>query len=301
MKQKIMVSLLCLVLLWAAPLWADVLSEADALYDSEEYVEGLELLKSSISLVSSDAQKAEYYWRMARLQLFVADDLEDEGLGKDELLSLFDAGRDYAAEAIELAPSADAYYWHSSNVGRWGETKGILDSLTKASPMRDDLTKVIEYDPLYADAWYVLGRLYMLLPGWPLSFGNTDYAVSYARRALAVYSDEDFKISYYKSLAETLWKRNDSSSTRNKNFSTMARNFGKKKDELSKMAYFEGTLGGEYKPEYAAKNLSQMSDRQEAVTILAWTLLKYDTLASPSRGEKNNIEEVRELLDEWQN
>lgn len=278
---------------------ADYLDQADTLYDEEQYVQGFALLDSVLPSVTSAGDKAEIYWRLARFQLFIADDKEDAGAGKDELLSLFDKGVEFANKAIELKPSADAYYWRSSNTGRWGETKGILDSLGKSKPMHADLTKVIELDPDYADAWYVFGRLYLLLPGWPISFGNVKYAASFARRSIDVYAEDDLKISYYKSLAEILWKRDWSKKERGEEFPGIAKKRSKAKSFFSKMKYYEGELTVEYSPEYTSKRLGDMSDREEAVIILNWLIREYNAIPSPSRGDLKNINEVKELLDEW--
>ena len=185
--KRFLVILLVLVLSSSALFAASaLLDQADALYDQEDYITGFNLLKGAVDAAATDAEKAEIYWRLSRFQLYIADDEEDAGAASAELLAMFDAGGAYAEKAIALAPSADAYYWRSSNTGRWGETKGILDSLFKAGPMREDLWKVISYDPDYADAWYVFGRLYLLLPGWPISFGNVPFAVSFARRSIDV-------------------------------------------------------------------------------------------------------------------
>ncbi|MCF7933695.1 MAG: hypothetical protein K9M84_14250 [Spirochaetia bacterium] len=278
---------------------SEIFSQADQLYEDEAYTTGFALLEENESLFSSKEEKAGYLWRMARFQLFIADDREREGASKSELLDLYDRGRDFAGDAVALFPSADAYYWKSSNVGKWGETKGILDSLAKAKPMRTDLLKVIDFDPEYADAWYVFGRLYMLLPGWPISFGNGSYAVSFTRRSIDTYTGEDLKISYYQSLAETLWSRDSSDGELRKKFSSMASSYRKEKDLFDKMKYYEGSLGESFRPEYSSMTIGQMSDREEAVAILRWVIDAYDRLPAPTRGETNSIEEVKELLASW--
>ncbi len=278
---------------------AESFTQADNLYDDEQYIEGFSLLENILPTLSSKQDKAACYWRMARFQLFIADDKDREGAAKSDLLEMYDIGSDFASEAIKLNPSADAYYWHSSNVGRWGEKKGILDSLAKAKPMYKDLSKVIEFDANYADAWYVLGRLYLLLPGWPLSFGNKTYAVSFTRRCLAVYDGDDLKITYYQSLAEALRKRDYSAKELRGKFSKMASSFKKGKDVIDKMKYYEGTLGSSFIPFYSKKALGQMSDREEAVQVLTWVINQYNALPHPSKGEKNDIAEVKELLQSW--
>ncbi len=300
MKRWISIAVLCLFVMPA--LFAGVsddIAQADAMYDDEQYIEGFEFLDNLLPSIDGDGDKAEVYWRLSRFKLFITDDEEREGTPNAELLKMFVEGREFAEKAIELKPSADAYYWKSSNVGRWGETKGILDSLFKADPMKKDLYKVIEYDKNYADAWYVFGRLHMLLPGWPLSFGNSIFAVSFTRRAIDVYDGDDLKFSYYKSLAENLRKRNWKAKDRKNKIKGETKNFNKKTKEFEKMQYFEGSLGYDYSPVYTDKELQDMSDHEESVIILNWLINEYDAMVSPSQGDTNTIEEIEELLAEW--
>lgn len=278
---------------------ADIFSEADRLYEEESYQQGMLVLEQLLPTLTSDADKAGCNWRLARMQLFDADDAERAGASEKELLKLFKKGEAYGSRAIELEPSADAYYWRTSNIGRWGEVKGILSSLSKADPMRKDLIKVLEYDDAYADAWYVLGRLYQLLPGGFISFGDVNYAVSYARRCIDVYDGEAFKISYYKSLGEALWKRDWSAGKLNKEIKSINSRYKKGKSAYEKMRGYEGHLGKEYVPEYMTSTLTEVSDREEAVKILSWVIGQYDQIEQPTNGEKNTIAEVRELLDSW--
>ena len=299
MKRFLMVVLVLLLpacMIFAA---SALFEQADALYDQEEYIAGFNLLKGALDSAATDAEKAEIYWRLSRFQLYIADDEEDAGAKPSELLAMFDAGSDYADKAIALAPSAEAYYWRSSNTGRWGETKGVLDSLFKAAPMRSDLLKVIQYDPDYADAWYVLGRLYLLLPGWPISFGNISYAASYARRSIEVYAKEDLKISYYKSLAEILWKRNWSAGTRKKELDKRAPKYQSESDTFGKITYFEAAYLQGWSPAYTTKGILDLSDRDEARLIAEWVIGEYDKIKSPKRGDTTNINEVKALMESW--
>jgi len=298
--RKVGLVLLILLLPAFALLAADdILKQADDLFDAEKYIEGFELMENALLSAGTNREKAEIYWRMAKFQLNITDDEEDAGTAKETLLEMFTQGSDYATMATELYPSADSYYWRSSNVGRWGETKGILDSLFKAGPMKEDLLKVIEYDAVYADAWYVFSRLYLKLPGWPISFGNAPFAISFARRAIDTYAEEDLKISYYKSLAETLWKRNWNVSTRKREIKNRESKLKNAKNEHDKQAYFESSLGINYSPNYTSNKLVDMTDREEAKIITDWLLAEYAKISDPSKGDKNNIQEVKDMVAEW--
>jgi tetratricopeptide (TPR) repeat protein len=106
-------------------------------------------------------------------------------------MQIYDEGMTFADRAIEADPSNNlGYYWKASNLGRWGETRGILSSLNQAKPMRDLLEQSIERDSDHWDSYYVLGLLYARVPGGIISFGNTDYAVSLGRKARELMREE---------------------------------------------------------------------------------------------------------------
>ena len=300
MKKNILAALSLLFIAGFVFAGDDILAKADSLYDEEKFDEGFDFIEKSLDTSLPKKDLAELYWRLSRFQLYKGDDAEEEGAKKNDLLNMFSNGQDLAEKAINLYPSADAYYWKLSNIGRWGETKGILDSLFKAKPMKDDLMIVIDYDKNYADAWYVLSRLYLKLPGWPISFGNKDCAVSFARRAVDLYAKDDLKITYYTGLAETLWERKWSVKNRTKNIPKMEKNYNNADDEFDRISYYEYSLGLDYVPEYANLSLEDMTDREEAVIILKWLIGEYNKISSPSRWDKINIQKSRDFLEEWE-
>ena len=110
-------------------------------------------------------------------------------------------------------PNHLGYYWQSANIGKWGQAKGILNALFKATPMRDLLQQAINQEPDHAGSYYVLGQLYAEVPGI-ISFGNDDYAVGLARKSidlheaeLAAGEAEEVEHDYYIQLASHLMQR----------------------------------------------------------------------------------------------
>ena len=61
--------------------------------------------------------------------------------------------------------------------GKTAECLSLLDSALQTAA-------AVRLKPDFANAYYGLGLLYASLPGWPLSFGNKDYAVSLLRKAV---------------------------------------------------------------------------------------------------------------------
>ena len=74
-------------------------------------------------------------------------------------MKIFEKGQEYADQAIAADPQNNlGYYWKSSNIGRWGQVKGILNSLFKAGPMRDLLLKDLSLDALLKYRMIVMPR-----------------------------------------------------------------------------------------------------------------------------------------------
>ncbi len=126
----------------------DVLDRVDKLHEAEDYEQTKSYIESSMAQAGSGAEKAELHWRLARAWLNLGDEAEDRGIVDEELLAYFEQGEAQAQKAIDADPSNHlGYYWKSANIGRWGQIKGILNSLFKAKPMRDLLRQAVEAEP----------------------------------------------------------------------------------------------------------------------------------------------------------
>lgn len=69
---------------------------------------------------------------------------------------------------------------------------------------------------------------------------------------------------------------------------------------MEQMRNYEGFLAKHnYRPGYAPRTLSQMSDREEARAIVQWVTKEYEDIASPTRGEQQNMQELEEMVAEW--
>lgn len=273
----------------------DILLQADALYDMGNYAEGIELLKNTVPSAADDYESAAIYWRITKFLL--AEPVRLRGRGeKVDNDAVFEEGKHFADKAVELHPSADAYYWRASNYGLWAEQHYNLHSLSMIGNMKEDLLKALELDPFYTDAWFVLGKLHLMLPGWPISFGNIQAAVSLARRAVYLKEKNSFDIAYYTSLAEILWKRNWDAGKRNRELPRLVSKYERADCEFDRQSYFEGALGLEYSPVYTRKTLREMADREEAEIITGWLLDKYEAISKPGPKELMDYKELTGLL-----
>ncbi len=272
------------------------LQDADRLHKEFKYTDEKTLLLGSLGQAGTQKDKYDILWRLARVTLKLGDDAEDRGVKKEELLKVFEEGEKYANQAIEANPNGQfGYFWKSSNIGRWGQVKGILDSLGKAEPMQKLLVKAIEIDSEHADSYFVLGELYDELPGWPISFGNIDFAVSYARKSIAANEKQvaegkaEKDRGFYIKLAKHLYKRNWSPQTRTNELKNKLANYNSKKSILEKSGYFEGTL-----------TLENVSDRDEAKKIVNGIIQELEGMASRNKTENDNLKDAKDLVKTWQ-
>ena len=304
LKKRMFVLVLCTLVLVSAALFADeaTIKEADSLYWNDRLEEAKALLEKTIPNTADAKMKGELLWRLSRVTLAIGDELREDGATDDVLFATYEEAESYANQAIAAAPIAGAYVYRASSIGRWGETKGPLNALSKAKPMRDDFTYVIDTMGITDNSisWYVLGQLYYKLPGWPISFGDLNTAISYTRKAIDTIPKENLYHGHFKALAEMLWKRDLSTSKRNSSFNSMQKDWNKAKGStLDRHAYYEGSEGPGATPFYSPVALNKMSDRQEAGMILKYAMHKFESWPFHSRADKRTYEDIKAMLSEW--
>lgn len=304
MVRKILISFVllftCVSFAYSVP---QAVKQADSLYWADRLEEAETLLLDELQTTTNTTDKAEILWRLSRVTLAMGDEREVLGASDDELFATYEKAEKYALDALALAELPDAIVYKASSIGRWGETKGPLNALSKAKPMRDDFTHLIDAMGVTdrTISWYVLGQLYFQLPGWPISFGDLDTAISYTRKALDTIPPENLYPGHFKALAEMLWKRDLSASKRNSKLKSMEKDWKKAagKSTVDQHAYYEGANGASAIPFYSPVAMNKMSDRQEAVMLLQYAISKYNVWPFHSRADKRNLEEIEGLLQEW--
>ncbi|MDA3938043.1 MAG: hypothetical protein PF693_01875 [Spirochaetia bacterium] len=277
------------------------MAEADKLHEEASYEAEFKLLEGELTSAGNNNDKSEILWRMSRATLAITDQLERDGASKDKLLSEFQIAWDYATEALSYnEDNYNAYYWRAANIGRWGQTKGILNSLFKASEMRDDLERAVNSNPNHGDSYKVLGMLYDSVPGI-ISFGNKAYAVSLARKSIDNQDEPDrpYDYSYYLELAKHLWNRNWKESKRIREQKKQKGKFESKSSQMKKNWFYDGLVDYSKATAYSASGVKNMSDREEAVIILDWLPVEINKLSDKKPGDFDDIEEAKELLADW--
>ena len=185
--------------------------------------------------------------------------------------------------------------WKSANIGRWGQVKGVLNSLFLAGPMNDLLTKDIALDAQHADAYYVLGELYRELPGWPLSFGNIDFAVSLGRLAVDMRADQvasgkekAYTYAFYTELAKSLYKRNWDAAHRAADQKANRARYDAAKGVIERGSYYESTV-----------TIKDMSDREEAKAMVQWVVAQLGAKATRMSDDDKDYSDAQDVLNGW--
>ncbi|MGA2975946.1 MAG: hypothetical protein ABSF77_11615 [Spirochaetia bacterium] len=296
MRRTLTALLILLPLSFVCAETSQVALQADSLHDSGKYVEAKKLLLDTLAATTDAKEQAELYWRVARETLELGDIAEMDKKPQADILAIFTEGEGYADKAIAADPQNDlGYYWKSSNIGRWGQIKGVLNSLFKAGPMKDLLVKELSLNPDRTDPYYVLGQLYRELPAWPLSFGNIDAAVSLGRKSVELResqvragTEKDLVYNFYNELAKTLYKRNWSAATRVAEQKNKAAKLASASTPLDKGALYE-----------AGTTLKNISDREEAKALVQWVVNELEKLASINAPQKKDLQKAKDLLAKW--
>ena len=299
--KKTLILLLTFVFICASAFASLNFKEVDALYLTDEHdQEVYDKLQEMLNQASTNEEKAEVLWRLSRVCVDLGDALDKSN--KSAKFAIYEEGEQYALDSIAANPTPEGYVWKCSNVGRWGQTKGVLDSLAKAKPMYEDMVYLTDNLNCLdsSEAWYILAVLFESLPGSPLSFGNRNYAISYGRLACETIPDNVIYGGTYKQLAETLWARNWNAKKRTSEFAKMQKKWDKENSSnIEKYRYYEGSNCADSSPIWTTTKFSAMTDRQEAVVILMYAQRVYESRATHTQADTKNYEEIAALLSEW--
>lgn len=294
MKRRIWIGAVVMILaLLASPVTgqsAQDLETVDQLIDAERPDEAIAMLEGLLESASG-AGRAEVLWRLASATLMRGDQAKDAGASDEEILAIHEAGESWGTQAI--AADADnhlGYYWKSANIGRWGQTKGVLNSLFRAPEMRDLLTEAVTREPEHADSYYVLGQLYAAVPG-VVSFGNVEYAVSLGRMSVDLMEAElrsgerdEASEGFYIQLASHLISRDWNARKRSRSMGGIRSSYRNASTPIDRGFYYEGSL-----------SLSDEDDHVEAARILDSVIERLQGVSNPTPSEIRLLGEAREL------
>ena len=293
--KKILSLLLLIAAAFQLPAAFDPAVSDDLFYHKEAYQEDIDYLISSLGEAETDSEKAAILWRLSRTTLTITDGIDEKD--KEARLAGYGESQAYAEESVALEETADGYHWQASAIGRIGQVNGPLNSLAKAEPMLALLEKVQnDFDADMSDAWYVLSLLYDQLPGG-ISFGNSNYAISYLRRCLDTQDNVNrLNLTNYLELAHQLHDRGWNASKRAKELDKMEGKYAAETVPTEKMKFYEGRDGRDTQPFYSTLPLGEFSDDQEAVMLCQYALAVYATKENPLPSETERAEEIEAFL-----
>jgi len=131
--------------------------------------------------------------------------LGDEAETKDEKLEMYNKGKEYGKKAKKIdGNSASAHFWYVVNVGRIGQTKGVLNSLFLVPEIKDEVNKILKIDPEHTGALDVKAMLYYELPG--LLGGNVNKTIELLSKAMEI--DSNYSLLYV-DMASSYIKKKD--------------------------------------------------------------------------------------------
>lgn len=261
------------------------------LSDESKYAACKQTLVAMLPQATNQVEKAEVLWRLSRICLVMGE----KETTKEGKRAVFGEGMKYAEEAIAANPKcADCYMWHSANVGRECQTHSLMDQAKAVPIMLEDLETILgklgKTD--YSAAWQALAEIYINHP-----FKSTDAGLNYARKAAMCIPKDEMRLITYSFLAENLYKRGWDASKRKETISSNGAKFAKSyKSVIDKYAYYDGTCG---KAPWSAKELSQMSDREEAKAILNYAASLYNNSKERSSSDTAEYNKIKSLLSKW--
>ncbi|RMF07078.1 MAG: hypothetical protein D6762_08260 [Candidatus Neomarinimicrobiota bacterium] len=180
MKKIIVISLLG-ALVWGQSL-EDLLSQADALHDQNQFDQVYQVLKQAEKI---DPNNFEVVWRLARAHFDLSDNSSDEETINKNIY----AGFDYAKKALDMDPNrAESHKWYGILIGRVGEIEGTEQKIKNSYQVAEHTLKAIELDPTDDGNYHVMGRWHYALAdlSW---FERTVASIVYAEPPQASFEE----------------------------------------------------------------------------------------------------------------
>ncbi len=98
-------------------------------------------------------------------------------------LRAYERGRDVGKRAVELAPrNPEAHFWYAANLGRWGQAKGLFQSLFRLPTLKQEMETTLELNPKHPAAHGLAGVFYLEVPA--LFGGDLEKAETHLREAI---------------------------------------------------------------------------------------------------------------------
>ena len=142
----------------------------------------------------NEVEKAAFKINEAEALYFHIGLIPDDRSNKKEKLAKYERAYEAADSGASILASspgtakkpeykpelARAYYWYGANLGKWGETKGVLASLGRWGDLKEHVQYAIDLDKTIEDYGpnRIFSRAFIKVP-----FESNDEALAYAREA----------------------------------------------------------------------------------------------------------------------
>ena len=136
------------------------------------------------ALVKSEPENLRANYELAHVYYILGDNAGT----KTEKVDLYTKGQEYAKKAIKInARSAEAHFWYMVDLGRVGQTKGVLNSLGSVPEIKKEIDKILKLDPKHTGALDARAMLYYELPGF--MGGSVNKSITALNTAIALDSN----------------------------------------------------------------------------------------------------------------
>ena len=142
-----------------SPLVAELESAANTYHRDPAH---LDRLREGLERVGAATPTVADLIALARVEFLWGD---VRATSRDAKLAAYDRGRQAARRAVEQSPkNALAHLWYGVTTARWGQTRGVLQSLSLLSEVKEEIRIVLELDPTLAPAYSLAGNVFYEVP-----------------------------------------------------------------------------------------------------------------------------------------
>lgn len=172
----------------------DMIAAADALYakrtETAGAAEALVMYEKAAAAITTSAVPL---WKSARACHWIAD----HATVRAEKIATFEKGIAYAERAIDMDPkSVEAHFWLGALWGSYGESRGVLKSLSLVGPIRREMDTVVRLNDRYQGGagYRVLGIVDYKVPGF--AGGSKRRAAEQLNKSLVIDPENAFNRFY---------------------------------------------------------------------------------------------------------
>ena len=259
-----------------------------AFADGNDYRSCEQTLLEMLPQAENSAEKASVLWRLARVNYMLADAQTD----KMKRREIFNQGISYADQGIQENPrDALCYMWHCANTGGECQTHSFMEQAKAVPAMTKDLTKILNsLNPRMSEAWQALAQLYHEHP-----MKSNDSALNYARTAASTAPAAEPRVTTFLYLAKLLYERNWSADKRAAQIADHSARLEKMNGStnIDRFALSDGM--NQARP-WTSKALGEISDREEALAVAEYAVLRYRGCPNPAAAERQEFQALQQWM-----